>query len=241
LQNKIDTHEFDYNQGIAFSSKSNEKLKISLKVPQDGDYYLEIRSMNASGSGDLKINFNDSNGLIKRNKANEFEWYENGPISLKAGSYSLNLENSGGFQVLNTAALVSIDEMKKADQLTKNFYGYFQHFDLSDQNDKTKFQKLLENNKWENLENGQAIKKGWIIYTDSYNPAWVLHKGQDDLSSFPMYSMINGFYVDPEWGKTEITFKGQDDLKWGIYFSGISLMVIIISVLFIVERKSKRI
>lgn len=237
LVNKIDTHSFDYNEGIAFSSVPNEELKYSLNAPEDGDYYLEIRSMSASGSGDLKVNFNNSTDMVKRGKPGEFEWYEKGPINLKAGNYTLGLQNTGGFQVVNTLALVPTSDMNFANQLTENFLGYFQHYDLNSQQDLSKLQQVLLGNRWNELQNGQVTKSGWIIYTDSYNSNWALNKINGDyLLSLPMYSMINGFYVNPKWGDVAIQFKGVEDLRLGVYFSVLSFLAILI---FVLWKKSK--
>ncbi len=237
LQNSIDIHEFDYSKGIAFSSQPNEEIKFSLKVPTDGNYYLEVRSMDATNSGDLKVSFNHEADLIKRKTPGNFEWYEKGPITLTAGSYSLNLQNTQGFQVVNTIALVNDTEMRAANQLSQNFLGYFQHFNLNDQSDLSKIGNVLGTNKWETLSESGVTKPGWIIYTDSFNSNWNLERvNQNDLS-YPMYSMVNGFYVHPEWGNVRIIFKGDEYIRWGVYFSVLSILSIVVVFLWKLSRK----
>lgn len=238
LQNNVSTHEFDYNQGIAFSSQPNEELRISLKVPKGGDYYLIIRSMNESGSGDLRLDFNGNKDLIKHNVSQKFEWFEKGPIKLNEGNYSLNLKNTKGFQVVNTVALISSDDMKIAEQQAKKFIGSFKHFNLENKNDTEILKQVLINNKWEQTYSAVSTEKaGWIIYTDTFNKNWKLQGVNRNDQSYPIYSMINGFYVNPQWGNVKIVFNGENILRWGIYFSILSLLAIVIVVLWNCSNK----
>ena len=62
-------------------------------------------------------------------------------------------------------------------------------------------------------------QNNWIIFTDSYHSQWKLKKGREFLPSYPLYSMINGFYVLPNWQDIEITFVGQEHVLWGGYIS----------------------
>lgn len=233
LQNGIDTHEFDYNDGIAFSSKPNEKLVFNLNVPEDGNYFLEIRSMSSSGSGDLKANFANHNYEIKHKRPNQFEWFENGPITLPVGNYKLALENPLGFQVVSSISLIKDNQMNLANQLTQNFLGFFKHYDISNGQDSQKISEIISQDKWQNTSDALTGKTGWIIFTDNFNVNWSLQSiGRDVSPTYPMYSMINSFYVDSKWTDLKIVFKGNEDIRWGIYFSSLSLLLIIIGILF---------
>ncbi|CAN5301575.1 hypothetical protein BH10PAT1_BH10PAT1_3010 [soil metagenome] len=231
LQKDIDFHEFDYNQGIAFSSQANEKLNFSLIAPKDGDYYLEIRSLVATNSGNLKITFNQNQNEIKRISNNNFEWFEEGPINLKAGNYSLNLQNTDGFQVVNTVALIPASDIDYAEKISKNFMGNFEQYNLDKQDDQIKITKILEENK-KSEYNDQILKSGWVIYTDSFNNNW--------QNSYPMFSMINGFYVDSTVKDFKIQFKGDEYVRWGFYFSVLSFLGITVVVLYKVNKNARK-
>ncbi len=215
----IKINDFDYGLGIALSTRVHEKMYFKLNIPIDGNYILVTRTLDDKNQN-MTWNFKEENDL-------------------KQGSFNYVHENEKGTEILNAVGLIPKSDMDMASQLTQNFMGYFAHFDLSDQNDRTKLQKVLETNKWETWPTSTdvAIKTGWIIFTDSYNPNWILHKGVDNLQSFSMYSMINGFYVHPEWGVVEIQFKGVEYLRWGIYFSVLSVLVIAI---FVLWKKSEK-
>lgn len=230
----VDTHEFDYNQGIAFSSEKGEKLGFDIRVPEDGSYYLEIRSMAGDASSDLGVSFAGETNMIKRRLPSHFEWFEKA-IDLKAGKYSLEIRNPGGFQVVNVVALIPASEMGRANQSLKNFLGHFQSYSLEDDKDRVRLIQVLRSNYWENFD-GEVKKQGWIIYTDSFNENWKLRRGVKENPSFPMFSAVNGFYVDPSWGDVKIIFKGDEYIRWGIYFSSISLLLIVIVTLWILSK-----
>ncbi|HWA51998.1 MAG TPA: hypothetical protein VG895_03030 [Patescibacteria group bacterium] len=241
LENNIDTHEFDYNLGVAFSTVKNEKLNFSLKVPADGSYYLAIRTMSGVDSSDLKLTFNHDEELVHRKESGDFEWQEYGPIPLRTGSYSLNLQNEGGFQAVNTIALISQAEMDNASNLSDKLLGNFQNYNIDKSKDVSSLQKILNLEKSQNYS-GEITKPGWIIFTDTFNNNWYLQNGNDE-QSVPMYSAVNGFYVDQNFKDFKITFRGDEYLRWGIYFSILTLLLIIIVYLFIIymhERKNTR-
>ncbi len=218
LIRNIKINDFDYGLGVALSTKAGEKMSFRLNVPVDGDYILAIRKLDEKN----------------QNMTWQFEEKNN----LKHGSFDYVYENKEGVEVLNTVALISTEDMRIATQLTKNFLGTFTHFELNNQSDDLKIEKILKTSKWENFDINEIKKAGWIIQTDSYNPNWVIHKGDDYLVSYPMYSMVNSFYVTPEWGKVNIVFKGDEEVKWGIYFSLMSFLVIVVVSLWKVHKRS---
>ena len=57
-----------------------------------------------------------------------------------------------------------------------------------------------------------------VILNQNYNSLWNFKKGIKYFESVPVYSMFNGFYVDPEWGDLHIEFRGQEFFKWGLWF-----------------------
>ncbi len=219
LIREIEISDFDYGLGIALSTKKGEKISFKLDVPDDGNYVLAVRKMDEKNQG--------------------MHWvFEN--KSLKKGVFEYVHENKIGIEVLNVVALIPVNGMRVAEQLTQNFLGTFAHLDLNNQEDQVKIKQILENDKWENLENGQATKQGWIIYTDSFNDNWKLQRRGKEDSSLPMFSMVNGFYVDPSWGDVKIIFKGQEYVRWGVYFSVLSFLVIAIVILWISAKNERK-
>lgn len=212
LTRNIKFDDFDYNLGIAFSTIKGEKIDFNLDVPLDGDYFLAIRNMD-------KDNQNMHWDYIHLN-------------NLKKGIYHYSQENKNGVEILNAIALIPKNEMANAESLANNFIGLFQNYDISNKQDTPKLTQIIKSVKWENLQGLTIDKNGWIIFTDTFNPKWELQNRFEEVSpSLPMYSSINGFYVDPKWSEPRIFFKGEDDLRWGIYITGLSVLLIMLGLL----------
>ncbi len=211
LIRKIDFKDFDYDRGIAFSTKSGEKMVFKLTVPVDGDYILALRKMDEV---DKKMQWS-------------FEERDN----LRKGNLDYVIENKSDMEIVNVVGLIPKNEMNRADNLAKDVSSYFSHFDLANPSDEVSVQQILSSDKWENIKDGQITRPGWIIYTDSYN---------GNFKSYPFYSAINGFWVDPKAGDMKITFGGDQFLKWGIYLSLGSLLIITAAIIYVSGKGKKR-
>jgi hypothetical protein len=205
LVNGIDTKEFDYEKGIAFSTKPQEKVSFNLPVSVDGSYLLEVRSM-----GDIMVGDKE----FKNKNLKSFEWHGVGQFDYKKGKQEIILENVSGTSVVNIVALVPVDEMTKANQLKNNFVGYFKKVNP------------------DQITQESTGRPYWTIMTDDYNSNWQLRRGIEYLPSYPLYSSLIGFYIDPMWQDTQIVFRGEESIRWGIYFSVLTLLVVIIGSLY---------
>ncbi|MBI3397557.1 hypothetical protein HY045_03715, partial [Candidatus Woesebacteria bacterium] len=218
----IDTHEFDYNNGISFSSRANEKISFKLKVPENGKYVLALRTMSGEGSFPLSVSFGNKEHKLSSSRQNLFEW-DVTEYDLRKGSYDLTLFNGGGLWVLNTLAVIPKAEFDstniQSSELIKNFT----------QNSKTKSINHYVNADYERINPTKykvSPKTGayWIILNESYDSGWKLRHGSEYFNSIPLFASINVFYIDPKWGDTEIVYKPQEYIRWGLYFSLLTLI-----------------
>ena len=202
----VEFKDFDYGLGIAFSSEKGEKINFRFNVFQEGNYILAVRKLDGV--------------------TNRMRWYfEN--KTLQEGTFEYSYENKAGMEVLNVVALVPLAEMEQARNLTEDFLGHFRRYDLNKTNNRAELQNLLRNNKWKKLDETENMSgAGFIIYTDSFNPNWRVVKKSGEFASIPMYSMINGLYVDSGLNGIEVQFKGNEDVRWGMYFSALTLVMI---------------
>jgi hypothetical protein len=215
LTKDIKLNDFDYGLGIALSTIKGEKINFKLDIPDDGNYVLAVRKMNKE----------DQN----------LHWKISNLDNLKKGTFDYSYTNESGIEVLNAIALIPRNEIKAAEHLSDNFIGFFQHFDINNKSDNLKIKVILQTLKWQDAPSVPS-EPGWIIFTDSYNPNWVIQRpSYEEFASYPFYSMVNGFYVKPEWGETKIIFKGREVVRWGIYWSVISVLLIIIIVLWLLH------
>lgn len=199
--------DYDYGKGIAFSTKKGEKITFKFAVAEKGKYILAKRT----GTFD-KQNF----------------YWTLEEKALAKGSFEYNFENKPGFEVLNVVALIPIkdfeDAQKQSDVFVKHF-GVITEKDLANQSWKEVSLSPEGTLKYK-LENNQ--EGYWIVFSQNYHPLWNFKKGVEYYKPVPVYSMINGFYVEPDWGDLHIEFRGQEYFRWGVWVSGITFLLLMI-------------
>lgn len=199
-------NDFDYQKGIAFSSIKGEKMKFVFKVPFDGEYVLALR----------KTNFEDQNLSWSR----EIK-------SLAKGNFEYEVVNDSGFEILNTIALVPKKEFEEALALSES---YISSFGVIEENLEEIEIERLEVKKLRTLRYGfeNQRKNFWVIFNEGFNSGWKLKRGKDYFESVPVFSMVNAFYVKNDWRDLSIDFVGQEKVRFGIYWSIVSVMVLAI-------------
>ncbi|OGY09556.1 MAG: hypothetical protein A2782_03360 [Candidatus Blackburnbacteria bacterium RIFCSPHIGHO2_01_FULL_43_15b] len=211
LIHNINFDDFDYGKGIAFSTKTGEKLYFNLSIPADDTYVIARRQMNATG---------------------KMEWQVGEPTEYKKGTQNLTVESSGGKQVVNTAAAIPAKEWEEANKLAQAISTKFRVVDLQNFSsppwipvnynyiNPTKYSVTL------------SEKAHWIVFTDSYNPMWKLSTAQEQFASLPAYSAVNTFYVSGANSGT-IFFTGQKVVDQGLYISVGTLVILVLGYIWI--------
>lgn len=226
LVNKIETKEFDYGRGIAFSSQPKEKIMFDLRTSQDDEYILAIRSMSAPYSSSLYGFFQDKKLEINSPSSDRFGWYTK-ELRLSAGRYSLVLENTNGFQVINVVALIPKGEWEAANVLTDKLVQKFQVLE-SGYVPKEKWVTIpyRQKNATKYTVNLQS-QYNWLIFTDSYHPQWTLTQDGKYSDPLPAYSMVNVFYTNG-LSTTELVFRGREKVFSAFIISGFGFLVLVV-------------
>lgn len=223
----IKVQEFDYSKGIAFSTEKGEKISFDLPVPENGEYVFAARKM--------------------LNGESQFKWEFEEGLNLKEGKFRKEFENKGGISAINVVALINKKDWDAAKVLTGQFTSHFKVVDsetgvrelvsaLDGNWHPVDFQKL-SNQRYKVTPPENA---SWIVFTDSYHKLWKLKRGQQYSPSSAFYSMINGFYIESKRADTEIVFKGQEQVRWGIYWSTVSILFLAVIFLWNYSKKGKR-
>ncbi len=211
--------DFDYGKGISFSTNKGEAIKFKFKVAEDGKYMLATRF-----------------GTIQKQI---FSWTLE-EKSLTKGSFEYAYENKSGFEVLNVVALIPVKDFeaaqKQADTFVKHF-GVISKKDVASQSWK-EVNLSPEGTLKYKLENNQ--EGYWVIFSQNYNSLWNFKKGIEYFESVPVYSMFNGFYVDPKWGDLHIEFRGQEFFRWGLWVTVVTALGLSIVFLVLVEKDNER-
>lgn len=199
--------DFDYGKGIAFSTKEGEIINFRFKVPKDGDYVLAQRVGNK-----------DKKNLFWKTEVKNF----------KKGVFEYKVSNKSGFEILNVVGLIPKDDFNKAVQSTNTFLKHFGTIDKAKSGDFDWQEVDLEKEgtlkyKFVRLQAGY-----WVIVSDSYSPEWKIKRGANYFEPVPVYSMVNGFYFEPDWGEGHIEYKGQEIFRWGIWVEGIAFCLLVL-------------
>ena len=207
LMRGLDFKDFTYDKGIAYSTQKGEQIKFDLKVPA-GNYYLAVRRL----------------------KLGRLEW----TVSKQDSQFVFT--NEADLDVINVAAIIPEEDWVKAGRDAESLIA--NHVTVTKlpllQTNKIDF-KSINPNTYE-VEPNEKIN--WIIFTDSYHPKWQIVRNAEKHQSLPMYSAVNGFYLG-KWNTvpTKIFFEGQSDVRWGVYYSVITLLLLIIWYLYWYDKK----
>lgn len=244
LTNKVITSEFDYNKGIAFSTRPNEKLKFRLNAKEDGDYILAIRHMSASDSAKLNIFLDDLKEEIQNSPTGQFSWFVK-DLKLSSGQRDLTILNTNGFQAINVVALIPKKNWEEGNNLASKLLSKFH---LVDTNIGGLSGSVLASDWHEiNYEMISSVeykvsiskKANWLIFTDSYHPDWVLTTNKSKPSPQPFYSSVNGFYTGDGINLGKLYFSDQIKVQKGVNIS-LGSVVILISIFTALIFKRRR-
>lgn len=241
----INYQELEYGKGFAISTSEGERIMFKFKVPEDGDYVLGVRYLTDDKSPNVFVN---GSTLVDNKPRESYKWITQ-ELTLEKGQLSVELEGSGDVNLVNVIALVPKQEwivaLRNKDTLIENF-GLIK---IDGGVDAEELREFVKDANWHKIEfNREKTFRytivppegaNWIVFTDLYNSNWKLKQGNLYHNSFPLYSMVNGFYTKPGWTKTEIVFEGQKDVRWGIYYSVLTVLGLAIISLWVMGKGNK--
>ncbi len=221
LTKNIDSKEFDFGKGVAFSTQPDEKLCFNIDIKASGKYTVAQRIMD--------------------NQTGKFVWNIQTDQNLKVGKDTHCIANNDETIVANVMAVVPQVEWDEAVEQTKTVIRKFPISKFSVNRINGQNVQGLENidtQKPVNLKytNESPVEYDltsipqdvkWIIFSDTYNPMWKFRSGEKIGKPFPIYSSINGFVVNSEQSG-EIVFEGQKVVREGLYMSLAALLIVLI-------------
>ena len=220
----VDTKEFDYGQGVAFSEKQTERIIFDNAVGQNQEYIIAVRALGRDSADSLGITV----GNIQKNitpKRDTFEWFiQDYTSSLK--QTQLKIENKGGFWIVSNIAVIPKNDWLHAQKLADIYTRHFKTVTTGE------LATLISTNHWSDVDVKQpVVGPKWVLYPDSYYSVW---------SPLPAYSTLNLSYIGVRSdSKLELGFKGQKFVRLGIYISVVSILIMLIVYLIIKNDKNK--
>lgn len=215
LQRGVAYDDFDYGKGLAFSSVVGEKLANEFKV-SPGKYMLGIRQYGGNG----------------------YEWKME-ERETEDGVVKFEMESGEGVGVVNVVALVPLADYQRAQTQAETFLSHFETIERVPDFEIKKVEYKMDQPFRYELIFGEKVN--WVVLADSYNPMWALSRDQLSYAALPAYSMVNIFYKRPEWdNKVELFFTGQHELRWGIYWTALTGLGVMVGLLWFCPRKNDK-
>lgn len=241
LNHNIKTRDLGFGGGLIYSSINGESFSLKTDLEQKADYYLAFRHIESSQSGALRIKVGSNEKNFNPSAKIGFSWDYVGPIELR-GSETIKFENLGGFKAINQIAVVSEADLEKARGKAKQILDRFPKYYLEGDIDSLKnivlstgmevsYKQKTPTEYSVNLSQNQPT---WVIFSDHFNANWRLN-GISSKESYPIYGMINGFWVDDGKG-FNLRYEGQKAVKEGLAISVATFFILIGTLIFIYKK-----
>lgn len=211
-------------------------LSAEIFIPRDGYYVFAHRIIEEDGLVAPLIKVDEQTIAIKRAIiTGNITWYEGNPIYLKVGEHKLKLSFPSLTGKINLDQIVVYSLKHEKEKI-----------DISDlfKSPSTPL-PCLEYEKLNPCEYIVHVKNStgpfMLVFSESYHPLWRAFIEGKEIDPIPIYSMINGFYINKTGDfSIKIYFKGQTYAEYGLKISGATLILLIL-VLAIPSNKLKKI
>jgi len=206
-------------------------FSTEIRVPREGRYMFAIRIVSGLHYGMVTLqvdNFTDSTYCYDIDRDYEWRYFE--PVKLDEGLHNIIVHAIGKIE-FNQVVVYSLNEGEESLSLDKLFRHNPAPKITYNQINPSKYTVHVENNNEPFL----------LIFSESYHPMWKAYVDDEEISSIPAYSLVNGFYINKR-GSFDITiyFTGQTYANYGLKIS-LTTLVIVVVVLLIPTRKLEKI
>ena len=228
IHNRVSIWELE-----AFSPEiTSASLKVT--IPRQEQYMLAARVGVGPDYGKLYFKINEEIYSIScNNSVNKFEWCEIGPFSLNAGDTAISVGNLG---------LAELDEILLYSLKEEDYLSLDALFESSDPKVSISYENINPSKYKVHVNANETFT---LIFSDAYDPLWIASDGKNVISSTPVYSLVNSFYIN-KTGEFDLTvyFEGQTFADIGIVVSLSTFVLSVVGVLIprkFIERLKKRV
>jgi hypothetical protein len=195
---------------------STSTVSEQVFIPQDGYYRVGFQIASGPNYGTLNLTINNKPTTIQCNgSSNKSRFYENGPVYFKAGKQNVTVTATG---------TVDFDEVT----LTLNDedeFGFLDDLFEAEQGPNVSYEMVSPSKYKAHIAGGDA--PFLLVFSESYHPMWKAYIDGEELSSIPVYSLVNGFYIN-KTGNFDVTiyFTGQTYADIGVQISLTTLIFV---------------
>jgi hypothetical protein len=193
-------------------------IHTNITIPRESDYLFALRLATGpdKGRADLEVgNFTESVNCSDSNQG--FSWKYFGPFNLDATNYTIAVGGNGKID-FNEMIIYSLNQNEQAFSVDDLFKPKPAPIITYDQANPCQYTVHVENS------NGPFL----LIFSESYEPMWKAYVENNEISPIPMYSAVNGFYIN-KTGNFDVTiyFTGQTYANIGLEISAATLITVV--------------
>jgi hypothetical protein len=188
----------------------------TLTVPQEGIYRVDLCLTCGPEYGTLDVEVNNSKATVDcYSTENEVTHYETEPMYLHAGEQRITVSATGKADFF-AITLTHNDEGK---------FGFLDNLFQNNQDTQVTVEQVNSGKFVAHVENSGG--PFMLVFSESYHPMWKAYIGNEEISSMPVYSLVNGFYIT-RTGSFDVTlyFTGQDYVDVGLRVSLVTLILV---------------
>jgi hypothetical protein len=204
----------------AFITSALPSTKIF--ILKDGYYKFALRLIHEDEQQAVPFIVMDGQTITTQqlNSTENVIWYETRPIYLKTGEREIEVGSLGfsGKMILDQIIIYSLrneNEEISVNSLFKPSTSLTPHVGY-EKISPCEYKVYVKNS------TGSFI----LAFSESYHPLWRAYVDGEEIEPIPLYSMINGFYINKTGDfNIKIYFKGQDYAENGLKISGATLVL----------------
>ena len=207
--------EFSNGKGLILSKSS--EMSTKLDIIKNSHYRIAVRALSCPACGDIKVNLGfDNYELNVTSQKEELKLFYTETVFLQNGTYDLTL-SSEREATIDVVWIYSVEEdnetledvftPKKAPAEVVSY----------EEIDPTKY-----------IVHVNATNPFMLAFAESYDPLWVAALDGEKVGAIPLYSVINGFYID-KTGDLTITIEYEPQ-RWFYYGLVITIIALLFSV-----------
>jgi hypothetical protein len=187
-------------------------------IPQDGYYRVGFQIASGPNYGTLNLTINNAATTIPCNSSStETRLYEIEPTYFKAGKQNVTVNATGTVDFDNMTLTLS----------DKGDFGFLDDLFEAKPGPNVSYEMINPCKYEAHIENSDELFL--LTFSESYHPMWKAYIDGEELSSIPVYSLVNGFYIN-KTGNFDVTiyFTGQTYADIGLQISLTTLIIVAI-------------
>jgi hypothetical protein len=200
-----------------FEAYSQPTVSKRVVIPEEGLYRVDLCLGCGPEYGTLEVTINNATTTIACNSTEtKTKNIETEPVYLHSGEQNITVSSNGKTDLYTVS--LSLND--------KGEFGFLDNLIEEKQTPNVNYEELNSGKYVAHIENSDS--PFILVFSESYHPLWKAYIDNEEISSIPVYSIVNGFYINKTGNFTvTIYFTGQEYADTGIQISVISIIIVL--------------